>query len=236
MKKIVIVEDSRLARNELRELLASIHDVEIVGEAKNGEEALKIIQGKRPDAIFLDINLPDMSGFDILEKLNEIPQIIFTTAYDEFAIKSFEYNTLDYLLKPIKKERLINAVDKIAVQKTQRSSDKLKMSSQVFLKDGQKCWIVKLEEIQLFESVGNYVEVFFREFSPLLYKSLNKIEQNLNEEYFFRVNRQQIINLNYITRTEIIFKGKLRLIMQNGKEIDVSERQSVYLKKMLSLG
>lgn len=232
MINAVIIEDSRLARVELRELLKDFPTVQILGEAENGKEGLTVIKQHKPALIFLDINLPDMTGFEMLDKLSVIPHIIFTTAYDEYAIKSFDYNTLDYLLKPVKVEKLATAIAK--VEKQHNTPTKKRIHHQVFIKDGDTCWIIKVAEIEYINSAGNYVEIFFRNTSSILNKSLNQLEEILDPEFFFRTNRQQIINLNYIENVELMFKGKLRVFLKNGASIDVSERQSIELKRKLS--
>lgn len=236
----VIVEDSRLARNELKELLKKHPDIILVGEAENVDKGLELIQKELPLLLFLDINMPEKDGFELLEMLDEVPITIFTTAFDEYAIKSFEYNALDYLLKPINEKRFAKAIEKVKKQvfenTTEKNSDRrLTEKSQIFIKDGEKCWLVKVGDISHFEIVGNYSRVFFEGQSPLLYKSLNQVEEKLPEAPFFRVNRQQIVNTNFIEQVVPWFNGKLKLTMQNGDEIEVSRRQSYLFKDKMSL-
>ena len=243
MNKInaVIVEDSRLARNELKELLKNHQDIELVGEAANVDQGYELIRSKRPQLLFLDINMPEKDGFELLEMLDEVPITIFTTAFDEYAIKSFEYNALDYLLKPINEKRFAMAVEKVMGKlEGKENEDKgsehvLHQDSQIFIKDGEKCWLVKISDILLFEIVGNYTRVYYQDQKPMLYKSLNQIEDKLPAENFFRANRQQIININYIQEVIPWFNGKLKLIMRNGAEIEISRRQSYLFKDKLSL-
>ncbi|NKI33256.1 LytR/AlgR family response regulator transcription factor [Croceivirga thetidis] len=234
----VIVEDSRLARNELKELLKSHTEVEVLGEAENVDKGFDLIQNTQPDILFLDINMPEKDGFELLEMLDEVPITIFTTAFDEYAIKSFEYNALDYLLKPINQKRFDQALEKAKAKlEDKQESDaakRLTSSSQIFIKDGEKCWLVRIGEISHFEIVGNYSRVFFADEKPMLYKSLNQIEEKLPEEYFFRANRQQIVNTNYISEVVPWFNGKLKLTMKNGDEVEVSRRQSYLFKDKMS--
>jgi len=235
--RAVIVEDSRLARNELKELIKPHTSIELVGEAENVDDGYALLQQELPDLLFLDINMPEKDGFELLEMLDEVPITIFTTAFDEYAIKSFEYNALDYLLKPISQKRFGQAMEKALAQyggKREAAHKQLDLSSQIFIKDGEKCWLVKIGEISHFEIVGNYTRVFFGNEKPLLYKSLNQIEEKLPETDFFRTNRQQIINTNYIKEVVPWFNGKLKLTMQNGDEIEVSRRQSYLFKDKLS--
>lgn len=239
--KAVIVEDSRLARNELKELIKKYDDIELVGEAENVDNGFELIQNTSPDVLFLDINMPEKDGFELLEMLDEVPITIFTTAFDEYAIKSFEYNALDYLLKPVSEKRFTMAMDKVksklgnADQVKGAETKKLSENSQIFIKDGESCWLVKIGDISLFEIVGNYTRVFFEDKKPLLYKSLNQVEEKLPETSFFRANRQQIVNTNYIENVVPWFNGKLKLTLKNGEEIEVSRRQSYIFKDRMSL-
>ena len=239
MIKAVIVEDSRLARNELKELLKKHADIILLGEAENVDKGIELIEATQPDLLFLDINMPEKDGFELLEMLDEVPITIFTTAFDEYAIKSFEYNALDYLLKPINQKRFDLAIlkaKKLLEGNSESSAEgkQLTEKSQIFIKDGEKCWLVRIGEISHFEIVGNYSRVFFAQESPLLYKSLNQIEEKLPESQFFRANRQQIVNTNFINHVVPWFNGKLKLTMENGDEIEVSRRQSYLFKDKMS--
>ncbi len=239
--KAVIVEDSRLARNELKELIKKYGEIELVGEAENVDNGFELIQETVPDLLFLDINMPEKDGFELLEMLDEVPITVFTTAFDEFAIKSFEYNALDYLLKPVSEKRFAMAMDKVKAklenvdQGKGVETKKLSENSQIFIKDGEACWLVKIGNISLFEIVGNYTRVFFEDKKPLLYKSLNQIEEKLPETSFFRANRQQIVNTNFIENVVPWFNGKLKLTLKNGEEVEVSRRQSYIFKDKMSL-
>ena len=238
--RAVIVEDSRLARKELKELLKQHDEVELVGEAENVDSGYELIQKEQPDLLFLDINMPEKDGFELLEMLDVVPITIFTTAFDEYAIKSFEYNALDYLLKPVNAKRFALALEKAQTKLDGKKSssnegNRLSMDSQIFIKDGEACWLIKIGEISHFEIVGNYTRVFFQDKRPLLYKSLNQVEEKLPEDSFFRVNRQQIINTNYIDGVVPWFNGKLKLTMRNGDEVEVSRRQSYIFKDKMSL-
>ncbi|WP_437398129.1 LytR/AlgR family response regulator transcription factor [Flagellimonas lutimaris] len=238
--RAVIVEDSRLARNELKELIKLHDDLELVGEAGNVDDGVELIQSESPDLLLLDINMPEKNGFDLLEMLDDVPITVFTTAYDEYAIKSFEYNALDYLLKPVSNKRFDMALEKVrskmaSKEEISSTAKKLTDNSQIFIKDGESCWLVKIGDISLFEIVGNYTRVFFEDKKPMLYKSLNQVEDKLPEDSFFRANRQQIINTNYIENVVPWFNGKLKLTMKNGEEVEVSRRQSYIFKDRMSL-
>jgi two-component system, LytTR family, response regulator len=237
MIKSIIVEDSRLARKELSEMLKEFPQIQIIAEAGNAEDAIKIIQKEMPDLLFLDIHLPGKNGFELLEELEDVPSVIFTTAFDQYAIRSFEYNTIDYLLKPISKDRLSLAIERVeaSIQRTRSQTNKLSETSQVFIKDGDHCWFVKVKDIFLLESKGNYTQVFFDNNKPLVQKSLNHFESVLDTSLFLRINRQQIINLSYIDKVISWFNGKLKLQLKSGMEIEVSRRQTEKIKNMFSL-
>ncbi|GMU89147.1 MAG: DNA-binding response regulator [Chlorobiota bacterium] len=240
--KAIIVDDERLARNELRRLLSEFAEVEIVDEAANVDEGVEKIRQHDPDVVFLDIQMPGKTGFDLLEELDRAPRVIFTTAYDEYAIKAFEFNALDYLLKPVEPARLADAIKKIKLEKKEDeeleqklTGKQLKADDQVFVKDGDRCWFVKLEEVRLFESEGNYVRLFFRDQKPLILKTLNYLDERLDVRTFFRANRKHIINLKYIENIEPWLNGGLLVKMKDGKKVEVSRRQSIKFKEMLSL-
>lgn len=237
--KTILIDDERLARAELRKLLTDFEDIEIIGEAANAVEGVDMVEDLHPDLIFLDIQMPGKTGFDLLTDLTYAPKVIFTTAYDEYALKAFEVNALDYLLKPIDPNRLQDAITKLrktAVVKVEGDNEKLLTEeNQVFVKDGEKCWFVKLSEIRLFESAGNYTKVFFANNKPLILKSLNALEERLNDKYFFRASRKHIINLNWIEHVEPFFNGGLLIDLKGGEKIEVSRRQAVKFKEMMSL-
>lgn len=241
--KAIIIDDERLARTELRKLLQDFPEIEIVDEAANVDEGLSKIENLNPDLIFLDIQMPGKTGFDMLNELDRAPQVIFTTAYDEFALKAFEVNALDYLLKPIEPKRLADAIHKLNASENNNynapSSDinrsLLTEHDQVFVKDGERCWFVKLSDIRLFESVGNYAKVFFGNNKPLILKSLNALEERLDEKVFFRANRKHIVNMRMIDKIEPYFNGGLLLELKGGEKIEVSRRQTVKFKEMMSL-
>jgi two-component system LytT family response regulator len=238
--KAIIVEDSRLARIELKELLKTHPVIEVIAESEDPDQAISLINKLSPDVIFLDIHLPQKDGFEILEALEYLPQVIFTTAFDQYAIKSFEYNALDYLLKPINKQRLAKAIEKLTVvvdksKNTNAERPPLTPNSRIFVKDGEQCWLLNLDEIRFFESCGNYTKVHFGSNRPMIYKSLNKIEARLDEDHFFRANRQHIVNLKFIQSVEPWLDNNFRLLMDDDTEIEISRRNSSQFKSLLSL-
>jgi two-component system LytT family response regulator len=236
--KTILIDDERLARKELSTLLKEYDFIDIVDECANADEAVVSIKKHKPDLLFLDIEMPEKSGFDLLEELEEIPQVIFVTAFDEYAIKAFEVNATDYILKPVDPKRLDQLMSKLEKPKKKMDSEqssKLSYEDQIFIKDGDNCWFVKLSEIRYFESVGNYVKVYFGENKPMLLRSLNKIEERLNEKEFFRVNRKHIVNMTWVEKVDNWFSGGLKLTLKNGEEIEVSRRQSQRFKENRSL-
>ncbi|HSN08678.1 MAG TPA: response regulator [Hanamia sp.] len=240
MLKVVLIDDERLARSELRRMLEEFSDVEIIGEAANSAEGIEKVETLNPDLIFLDIQMPDKSGFDMLSQLDKAPHVIFVTAYDEYALKAFDVNALDYLMKPVEPQRLSEALLKVRQKNEEEilsynNRGILSENDQVFVKDGERCWFVRLSEVRLFESVGNYAKVFFGTNKPLILKSLNALEERLDEKVFFRANRKHIINLRMIEKIEPYFNGGLLLDLNGGEKIEVSRRQAVKFKEMMSL-
>ncbi len=240
--KAIIIDDERLARAELKKLLQDFPEIEIMDEAANAEEGIQKIESLQPDLVFLDIQMPGKTGFDMLAELEKAPQVIFTTAYDEFALRAFEVNALDYLLKPVEPKRLADALQKLQPGEGREpkptaefvNNSILTENDQVFVKDGERCWFVKLSDIRLFESVGNYAKVFFGNNKPLILKSLNALEERLDEKTFFRANRKHIVNLRMIEKIEPYFNGGLLLELKGGEKIEVSRRQTVKFKEMMS--
>jgi two-component system LytT family response regulator len=226
--KALIVDDERLARQELRRLLGAHAGIEIVGEARNGGEALERIQQASPDLVFLDIQMPGLSGFDLLERLDDVPQVIFTTAYDEYALKAFEVNALDYLLKPVAPERLAAALRKVHAPRQPRME-------QVFVRDGSRCWIVRLRDVFLLESEGNYTRLYFGKERPLIPRSLAALEGRLDPTTFFRASRRHILNLQWIEKVEEGVSGNLAVTLRGGQNVEMSRRQSARLRDVMGL-
>ncbi len=241
--RTLLIDDEDLARQEMRHLLSVFPDINVIDEAADAADALDKIRRHRPDLIFLDINMPGKNGFEMLGELEESPRVVFVTAYDEFAVRAFETNALDYLLKPVRPERLEKAL--AAVREVMRDQPTavnlpirdytLRPDSLVFIKDGEKCYFVRLSDIFLFESEDNYVRVHFGAEKPLHRKSLNSLIEKLPPELFFRANRRQIINLAYITNIEPFFSGTLRVTLRGGIRVEISVRRAGEFKERLSL-
>ncbi|MDP1802505.1 MAG: LytTR family transcriptional regulator DNA-binding domain-containing protein [Bacteroidota bacterium] len=236
--KAIIIDDERLARQELKNLLLAHKEIEVIAECSDAIQAKEKINELKPDVIFCDIQMPGKTGLELVEEISGVVDVVFITAHDEHAIKAFELNAFDYLLKPIQPLRLAETIKKLSIKETSTKTDNnspLTKNDMVFIKDGEKCWFVKLSEIRLFESEGNYVRVYFETFRPLILRSLNSLESRLNEKEFFRASRKHIINLNYIASVESWFNGGLNVKLKDGKEVEISRRQAVKLKDMMSL-
>jgi two-component system LytT family response regulator len=239
--RALIVDDERLARKELMKLLEDHPMIEVVGEAMNAEEANQLVNDLNPDLLFLDIQMPGKTGFQLLEELDAVPLVVFTTAYDEFALKAFEVNALDYLLKPIQPERLAETISKLADKErtkaiaTRGPEKKLGLTDQVFVKDGDRCWFVSLSNVRLFESDGNYIKVYFDNNRPMIHKSLNALDEKLDERAFFRASRKHIVNLSWVEGIEPWFNGGLMVRLRGGDKVEVSRRQAAKFKDMMSL-
>ena len=240
--KTFIVDDERLARNELKRLLKNFSAVEIIGEAANADEAIEKIENACPDLLFLDIQMPGRNGFELLESLIYVPRVIFTTAFDEYALKAFEFNALDYLLKPVEPKRLAAAIGKVEnkQREEEEKNTKLKLpllgeADQIFVKDGERCWFVKLRDVRLLESEGNYTRLYFDKNKPLILRSLNYLEARLDEKTFFRASRKHIINLRWIETIEPGFDGRLDIKLTGAPEIEMSRRQSQKFKELMSI-
>ncbi len=243
--KTLLVDDERLARSELRRLIAPFPELEIVGEAANADQARERLASLRPDLIFLDVQMPGETGIDWLASIEPpVPYIIFTTAYDEFAVKAFELNALDYLLKPVDPARLAAAVEKLRARRagtgdfarpTATPSTRLAAEDKVFVREGDRCWFVEVKAIRLLESEGNYTRVHFDGAQPQLFRSLNAMEERLDPKFFFRANRKQMINLAWIDQIEPWFSGGLLVHLKGGAKIELSRRQAQEFRDKMSL-
>jgi two-component system LytT family response regulator len=227
----LIVDDERLARSELRRLLAAHPGIEVAGEARNVDEALPLCGELQPDILFLDIQMPGQTGFELLERLERVPMVIFTTAYDEYALRAFEVNAIDYLLKPIAPERLAGALDRVAA----RRSAIMPATQQIFVRDGERCWFVKLNEIVLLESEGNYTRLYFGGNRPLLLRSLNYLEGRLDPAMFFRASRKHIINLTFVESISPWVNGGFQVKLKTGQEVEMSRRQAQKFRDVMSV-
>ena len=237
----LLIDDERLARNELRRLLAAFPEIKVVGEAQNAKQAREQLASLKPDLLFLDVQMPGESGIEFLESLEPpVPHVVFTTAYDEFAVKAFELNALDYLLKPVDPARLAAAVERLPGQKVAPEAGLsrpglLEAADKVFVREGEKCWFVEVGQIRLLESEGNYTRVHFGDAQPQLFRSLNAMEERLDPKFFFRANRRQIINIAWIAGIEPWFSSGLLVQLKGGAKVELSRRQAQEFRERMSL-
>jgi two-component system, LytTR family, response regulator len=228
--KAIIIDDEPPARRELRRLLADFPWIEIIGEAGNIAQAAAMIEALSPALVFLDIQMPGGSGFDLLARLEHLPRVIFTTAHDEHAVRAFEVNALDYLLKPIDPARLAGALARVGGANTTRPPQPDAALEQLFVRDGPRCWFVPLREVRLLTSEGNYVRLSWGKTQPLLGRALATLEQRLDPDRFFRANRRQVINLDFIENVELGVNGRLHVQLREGPEVEISRRQARLFK------
>jgi two-component system LytT family response regulator len=228
--RIAIVDDSRLARLELKQQLLAIGNIELVAEAASVKEALEVLKQHTIDLLLLDIDLPDGDGFDVLEQCQGLPQVIFVTAFNEHAIKSFEYNALDYLLKPVRQERLEKALSKVRVQNETLNPDK-----RIFIKDRDECYFISVDEIFAFEALGNYTKVYFDKASPCVYRPISAIHERLDSDVFFKASRSWLVNTHFIESIDAMDNGSLQVTLKSGLKVTISKRQTSEFKRLWAL-
>jgi len=232
--KTIIVDDERLARKEMRRLLSEFDEIVIAGEAENLSEAIALIQKEKPQLVFLDIQLSNENGFDLLEKIERNFKLIFVTAFDAYAIRAFEVNALDYLLKPVNPERLAKAIERLAEENNAKPELRpLEFDDRIFLELGsERSVFLKVCDISHINAAGDYSEILTvdkRKF--LIEKSLREWEQRLPEKYFLRIHRQTLVNLEEIEHIESWFNRTFQIRLKNYREtLAVSRRYSVKLK------
>jgi two-component system LytT family response regulator len=233
--KAMVIDDEPPARRELRRLLADFPWVEVVGEAGNVDQAEAMVASLTPELLFLDIQMPGGSGFDLLDRLEDLPQVIFTTAYDQHAVRAFEVDALDYLLKPIDPARLAEALGRAKSGQAARTTQSGAVLQQIFVRDGSRCWFVPLRDVRLLSSEGNYIRLSWGKEKPLLGRALAALERRLDPNRFFRANRQQIINLDFIDHVELGVNGRLHAQLRDGPEVEISRRQARLFKTKMSV-
>lgn len=245
--KAVIIDDERPARQELRTLLGDHPGIEVCGEAENVTTALKLIAAEKPELVFLDIQMPGKSGFDLIEALPAPhPHIIFTTAFDEYAVRAFEINALDYLMKPINPKRLQTALERLQDHEVVSAAEASETAGngangpwteedRVFVREKDRCWFVPIKSIRLIESEGNHSRIHFERERPLLHRTLGSLEEKLPAKMFLRANRAQIVNLSFVESIEPWFSGSLKVKLRDGVEIEFSRRQAQLFRERMSL-
>ena len=243
MIKIIVIDDEPLARSIVKEYLAQRSDVQLLAECNDGFEGLKAIQQEQPDLIFLDIQMPKINGFEMLELLEVMPAVIFTTAFDEHAIKAFEVNAVDYLLKPFSKERFDKAMDKYLPQYKTDDIEKVMESAaqspaqqnRVVVKHGNKIKIIPVSQIHYLEAADDYVKIFTAEGSFLKKRTMAFFEQSLSAYHFVRIHRSYIVNTQLITRIEPYEKENHLVLLNSGAQLSVSRSGYARLKEVLGI-
>jgi two-component system, LytTR family, response regulator len=239
----IIVDDEKLARDLLREYLEGFPDIQLVGECEQGTDAVEKIDKLKPDIVFLDVQMPGMTGFDVLEDLEHEPYVIFTTAYDQYAIKAFEKNAVDYLLKPLDEERFRTSINRALKRKSLehstiedllqslRSERKGPFDSHIFVQKSEKLFNLPVEEIVYLEASGDYTIITTKADQFVSSSGIGKLEEILNPEVFIRVHRSTIVNVNNLKEIERHFNGGMVVKMQNGKSFPVSRTYAKLIRK-----
>ena len=237
MIQAIIIDDEKKCISLLeKRIKESFPDITIAATASQPDEGIKLIRQLEPDLVFLDIEMPKKNGFEVLEATRDILyDVIFTTAFDTYAMQAFEANALDYLLKPIEPKRLALALQKIGNPQPSAPERPVQRDSKIFIKDGERCWFVKLEAITLLESEGNYTRVYFDGNRPLLLRSLGQLEQRLDPALFFRASRRHIVNLDYVVNVSPSSTGALTLQLNGGLLIEMSRRRALEFKQLMQL-
>jgi len=238
----LIVDDERLAREEMRRLLKPHPDIVVIGEAKNAAEAEERLSELPVDLLFLDIRMPGATGFDLLERLDRVPLLVFTTAHDEHALRAFEVNAFDYLLKPIRADRLTAALDKVRAAwagtgagPSPASGARRALTDRVFLRDGDRCFLVTIGDIVCFEGEGNYARVHVGGHRPLIRSTMAALEARLDPAVFFRASRRYLINVRHIEHVEAGVDDSYAVRLRGGAVVPISRRQSRRFREQLGL-
>lgn len=230
--RALVIDDERLARAALKRMLRNHPDVELAGEAANVDEAARQIRELHPDVIFLDIEMPGTNGLELVDGMPDSPLIVFTTAYTEHAVRAFEVNALDYLVKPILAERLGTALNKVRKAIADRQVG-LTARRQLLLREGLRSWLVPMDRILFLESEGNYTRVYFDDHRPLIYTSLTAVAARLDPALFFRVSRLHIVNLQKVASLDRQPGGRCAALIVDGPRVDVSRRRWRTLRRLL---
>ena len=250
--KALIVDDEPLARDRIREMLKEHPEVEVIGEPRNGREAIDAVANQNPDLVFLDVQMPDFDGFDVLLNLNvaRLPLIIFVTAYDQYALRAFDVHAVDYLTKPFDRKRFAEAVDHAKVfMKGAKEPDtarilnmlqELKVNSRYLerfaIKNGETLFFVRAEDVDAIEAQGNYVRLNLARASHLLRDTLNNIESQINPRMFVRIHRRTIVNIDRIKEVQTWGRGEYRVVLASGAHYTLSRTYRQHFEKFIKLG
>jgi two-component system LytT family response regulator len=236
--RVLIVDDEPLARERIRDLLASASDVEIIGECSNGKEAVAAIREKAPDLLFLDVQMPHLDGFGVVGEvgIEQMPMTIFVTAYDRHALRAFEVHALDYLLKPFDAERFVKALERARSQLEHRQgkmdqrleallSDvqtRAKPLERIMIKSSGRIFFLRIDEIDYIEAAGNYVRLHVGKEDHLLRETMSSLENRLDPRKFLRIHRSTIVNIESIQELQLLFHGEYAVILRNGTQLTLS--------------
>lgn len=247
MIRVVIADDEVLARQKLRQLLRQEQDVDIVGECATAAETIQLVRAANPDLLFLDIRMPDMDGFDVLGELlskedSAIPQVIFTTAYDQYAVRAFEFNAVDYLLKPFTQDRLVASIDRVRARSTDadqngngRSMDGAAepYKSRIVFKSRGRILFLPVKEIRWISAEENYVRISTANESHLLRETMARLETRLDPEIFLRVHRSAIVNLHYVKEVKSESEGESMVVLTSGEKVPMSRGYRTRIQKLI---
>jgi two-component system LytT family response regulator len=244
MLKCILIDDEPLARAMLKEMLQELPDIQIVDECANGFDGIKSIQQHQPDLVFLDVQMPKINGFEMLELIENPPSVIFVTAFDEYAVQAFEVNAVDYLLKPIEPNRLQKAVEKIKAQGTKVTAQGESQSPAILLpeqtqrvvvKENGEIRIIPLDQLIYLEAADDYVKVHTKDKYYLKYQTMARFEQQLPAHQFIRIHRSFIVNTNFINKIELLEKEQYIILLNNGKNLPISKTGYGKLKTFLGI-
>jgi DNA-binding LytR/AlgR family response regulator len=244
--RVLIVDDELPARERLRRLLTEIETVEVVGEADDGQRAVELIEALSPDLVLLDIQMPKLNGFEVIEALEDPPPVIFVTAYDEYAIRAFEVNALDYLLKPFSRERLAQALRRASESLSQGADAAAQFGplleslatqgcyvNRLAVRDGDRIRVLDVEQVDWIDIADEQVMVHVGDQAYRVRRTLTELERRLDPARFFRAHRSAVVNLSRITEVIPWFKGSHRLRLSSGAELDLSRTQARALRELL---
>jgi two-component system LytT family response regulator len=250
--KVLIVDDEPLARDRIREMLSDYQDMEVIAEARNGREAIESIRTQSPDLVFLDVQMPDFNGFEVLENLNaeRMPLIIFVTAYDQHAIRAFDVHAVDYLTKPFDRKRFAEAIEhaRIIMKGTEEPDTTRIMKlleefkagprylERFAIKSGEKVFFIRSEDVDAIEAQGNYVRLNLGNASHLLRETLNNIEAQIDPRVFVRIHRRTIVNINRVKELQTWARGEYRVVLQNGTNYSLSRGYREHFDNFIKLG
>lgn len=246
MIRAIIVDDEELARDVIKEFLINYPSIQVVGECDNGQDAILTIDSEKPDLVFLDIQMPELNGFEVLEHLDHIPVVVFSTAYDQYAIRAFEVNAVDYLLKPYSPERFAKAISRVEALMVDRSRSNRQILSllkelrrinastdRLLIKDSHRIRVINTDDIDWLEAQGDYVGVHIGDKTHLVQQRLKDLRTRLNPEQFVRIHRSSIVNFDRIEEMQSLGDGRYKVILKDGTELVLSRSAAKNLSSKL---